>query len=339
MTEPGATRIIVIGGSLGSFVPLQVIAANLPTGLGAAVFVVQHLSARFPCDTPALLSRHSALPVLLAADDVPVAPGRIFIGPPDKHLVLGRGKMRLQNSPVDSWNRPAINVLFRSAASAYGSSVAAVILSGTLADGTAGLWEIKNVGGVAIVQDPAEAERSEMPRNALQNVNVDYCLPAAEIGTLLAKLVGATPAKGWGGSGTPARILIVEDDAAQAIDLEHQVRSLGYEVVASVGTGEEALLAARELPDLALVDIRLGGKLDGIETAGILASRFKIGVIYTTAHDDDETIRRLKSTLPYGYVGKPIRARDLHGAIEVALAASGFTSECAETEARPRGNT
>jgi len=92
-----------------------------------------------------------------------------------------------------------------------------------------------------------------------------------------------------------------------------------------VSTGEDALLAAQELPDLALVDIRLAGKLDGIETARVLRERFNIGVIYTTAHDDDETIRRLKGTLPSGYLGKPIRLRDLHGAIEVALSAQGIT--------------
>jgi chemotaxis response regulator CheB len=233
--------------------------------------------------------------------------------------------VRLQHSPKDPWNRPAINALFRSAAAAYGSSVAAVILSGMLSDGTAGLWEIKNAGGIAIAQDPADAERPDMPRNAVENIEVDYCLPAAMIGALLAELVGARPANAWTVSGNSARILIVEDEAAQAIDLEHQVRSLGYDVVACVSTGEEALRAARELPDVALVDIRLGGKLDGIETAGILTSRFKIGVIYTTAHDDDETIRRLKRTQPYGYLGKPIRSRDLHGAIEVALSARGIT--------------
>jgi len=138
----------------------------------------------------------------------------------------------------------------------------------------------------------------------------------------LNDLVGACT--GWTGDGKRARILIVEDDAIQAIDLEDQLRSLGYDVMASVSTGEEALLRARELPDLALVDIRLGGKLDGIETAGVLRDRFRIGVIYTTSYDDDETIRRLKGTLPFGYLGKPIRSKDLHGAVEVALAARDF---------------
>ena len=325
----GNTRIIVIGGSAGSHAPLMEIAGNLPAGLGAAVFVVQHLSAQVPCNTPELLSRHTGIPVLFAGDGAPVAPGRIFIAPPDKHLVLERGKMRLQHSPKDPWNRPGINSLFRSAAAVYGRSVAGVILSGMLSDGTVGLWQIKNAGGIAIVQAPSDAERSDMPDNALQNVAVDYSVPADRIGALLVELVGAKAKRSWPGS-AKTRILIVEDEAAQAIDLEDQVRSLGYDVVACVGTGEEALGAARELPDLALVDIRLGGKLDGIETARILGERFKIGVIYTTAHDDNETLRRLKETQPCGYLGKPIRSRDLHGAIEVALSARGITERSSE---------
>jgi chemotaxis response regulator CheB len=323
--ELGTTRIIVIGGSAGSIGPLNVIIRDLPGDIGAAIFVVQHFSRFFPSDVPKLLSRDSALPVHYAIDREPIATGRIYVAPLDEHLVLERHSVRLQRSPKDPWNRPAINTLFRSAAAAYGNSVTGVILSGMLSDGSAGLWEIKNTGGIAIVQDPADAEHPEMPHNAQQNIEVDYCLPASEIGPLLAKLVGPRLANAWRGSGHSARILIVEDEATQAIDLEDQVRSLGYDVVACVSTGEEALLAARELPDVALVDIRLGGKLDGIETAGILTSRFKICVIYTTAHDDTETIRRLKRTQPSGYLGKPVRSQDLHGAIEVALSARGVT--------------
>jgi chemotaxis response regulator CheB len=219
-------------------------------------------------------------------------------------------------------------VLFRSAAAAYGNSVAGVILSGMLWDGMAGLWDIKHAGGVTIVQAPSDAQWRQMPQSALQDVRVDHCLPGADIGPLLARL--AAPRSGWAGGARRARILIVEDDAAQAIDLEDRLRSLGYDVMASVATGEEALHVARDLPDLALVDIRLGGRLDGIETAAVLRDRFKIGVIYTTSHDDDDTIRRLKATQPYGYLGKPIRSPDLHGAVEVALAARGVV-----VEARP----
>ena len=315
--EFGNVRIIVIGGSAGSLVPLQAIISDLPADLGAAVFIVQH--------SPSVegLCPNSVLSVRYAIDQEIIAPGQIYVARSDHHLMIELGRVRLQQSPKDPWNRPSINVLFRSAAATYGNSVAGVILSGVLSDGIAGLWEIKNAGGVTIVQSPDDAQWPQMPQSALQDVPIDHCLPAAHIGRLLAGL--AWPHAAWTGNGKRARLLIVEDDAAQAIDLEDQLRSLGYDVVASVSTGEEALLAARELPDLALVDIRLGGKLDGIETAGVLRDRFKVGVIYTTSHDDDETIRRLKGTLPYGYLGKPIRSKDLHGAVEVALAARGFT--------------
>src|SRR5262249_46466107 len=131
----------------------------------------------------------------------------------------------------------------------------------------------------------------------------------------------------WGPGRRRARILVVEDDAAQAIDLEDQLRSLGYDVVASVPTGEEAIVAARDLPDLALVDIRLAGTLDGIDTANVLGTQFKVGVLFITSHDDEQTIRRLKQTRPCGYLGKPVRSRDLHGAVEVALASRGVFVE------------
>jgi chemotaxis response regulator CheB len=315
----------VIGGSAGSVIPLQLVIGAFPAGIGAAVFVVQHIGVGYDSNLTKVLSVKSLLPVRFATDREPIAPGRIYVAPPDEHMVLERGRVRLQRSPKDPFNRPAIDVLFRSAAAVYASSVAGIILSGMLSDGVAGLWEIKNAGGVAIVQDPAEAAFPAMPRDAVQNVVVDYCLPAAEIGRQIVQLAGVCKANQWTGSVGAPRILIVEDDAAQSIDLEDQVRSLGYAVMASVSTGEDALLAAQELPDLALVDIRLAGKLDGIETARVLRERFNIGVIYTTAHDDDETIGRLKGTLPSGYLGKPIRSRDRHGAIEVALSAQGIT--------------
>src|SRR5215471_15889185 len=156
--EPGTVRIIVIGGSAGSLPALRMITGEFPTEFGAAVFVVEHVSPNFPCDVPRFLSKDGALPVRYATDQEPIAPGRIYVAPPDEHMVLERGRVRLQHSPKEPWNRPAINILFRSAAAAYGNSVAGVVLSGMLSDGTAGLWEIKNAGGIAIVQETAEAQ-------------------------------------------------------------------------------------------------------------------------------------------------------------------------------------
>jgi chemotaxis response regulator CheB len=319
--ESANVKVIVIGGSAGCLDPLQAIVSDLRPDFGAAVFIVHHVSNVAPSRLPAILSEKGALPARHAIDHETIEPGRIYVAPGDRHLVIERGLVRLQQSPRDLWHRPSINVLFRSAASAYGNSVAGVILSGMQSDGVSGLWEIKKAGGVTVVQSPEDAEWSDMPESALREVYVDHCLPASQIGTLLNDLVGCDT--GWTRKGKCPRILIVEDDAIQAIDLEYQLNSLGYDVIATVGTGEEALLKARELPDLALVDIRLGGKMDGVETASILKDRFKIGVVYTTSYGDDETIRRLKRTLPYGYLAKPIRPKDLHGTIEVALAARG----------------
>jgi len=138
-----------------------------------------------PSRLPTVLSVNSALPVRYAIDQETISPGQVYLATLDHHLVMERGRVRLQQSPRDPWNRPSINVLFRSAAAAYGNSVAGVVLSGILSDGMAGLWDIKNAGGVSIVQSPDDAQWPDMPLSALREVPVDHCLPASGIGPLL----------------------------------------------------------------------------------------------------------------------------------------------------------
>jgi len=316
----GRIRIVVIGSSAGSISPLKQIAADLPQNLAAAVFVVMHFSPLYDQPfLPNLLSNSGVLPAGFANDQEPVQPGRIYVARPDVHMLIERHKIRLERSPKDPWHRPSINVTFRSAAATYGSCVAGVILSGMLYDGTAGLWAIKNAGGVAIVQAPHDAEQPDMPQSAINHVAIDYSIPATDIGRLLTNLAGTCEAKHVTFDRERPRILIVEDEAAQAIDLADQVRSLGYEVAGTVPSGEEALIAARELPDVVLMDIRLAGKLDGIETSKILVNNFKLSVVYTTAYDDVETIGRVASTSLSGYLNKPIRSGELRACIEAAL--------------------
>ena len=114
--------------------------------------------------------------------------GHIYIAPPDYHMLIEQGRIKLSHGPKENLHRPAIDPLFRSAACSYGPRVVGVILTGALDDGTAGLMAIKRRGGVAIVQDPADALYPGMPASALEHVQVDCCLPLAHIGAGLVQL-------------------------------------------------------------------------------------------------------------------------------------------------------
>jgi len=181
--------IIVIGASAGGVQALCDVVEVLPPGLPAAVLVVLHLSPHGRSVLPSILARSSCLPAMHPSDGEKLQPGRIYVAPPDRHLALDDGRVRLTRNASENGHRPAIDVLFRSAARAYGSRVVGVVLTGNLDDGTAGLAAIKLCGGVAVVQDPREADYPAMPENAIANVDVDHVLPVAEIGPLLDRLL------------------------------------------------------------------------------------------------------------------------------------------------------
>jgi len=179
--------VIVIGASRGGLYALRALVPDLPSQIQAALFVVQHIGAHRSA-LPDLLGAHSPLPIIYAADEMTIEQGCIYIAPPDRHMVLERGHIHLSRGPKENFTRPAINPLFRSAAVAYGAQTVGVILSGSLDDGAAGLWEIKRRGGVAVVQHPTDATYPSMPQNALKTVQVDYCVGVAAMPLLLARL-------------------------------------------------------------------------------------------------------------------------------------------------------
>lgn len=181
--------IIVIGGSSGATVPLKAILGALPGTLAAAVFVVLHVPARSLGLLATVSAAAANLPVHPAEDGMPIAPGHVYLGVPDRHLIVADGRIRLGRGPRENMARPSIDPLFRSAAATYGPRVIGVILSGLLNDGAAGLDAVRRCGGVAIVQDPAEAIADEMPRSALAAVADGRAVPAARIGDVLADLV------------------------------------------------------------------------------------------------------------------------------------------------------
>ena len=181
-------HIIVMGASAGGLSAFNRIIKELPEELNAAVFIVWHLSPYSTSLLPEILNRASKLKAKHPDEGEPIQMGKIYIAPPDHHLLLESGRLRLTKGPKENRFRPAIDPLFRSAAYAYGSRVVGVVLTGALDDGTAGLWAIKDRGGITVVQDPEEAEQPSMPASALANVRVDHCLPISEIPGLLLTL-------------------------------------------------------------------------------------------------------------------------------------------------------
>jgi two-component system, chemotaxis family, protein-glutamate methylesterase/glutaminase len=179
--------IIVIGASAGGLEALRALVAALPADLPASVFVVLHTSAESPGLLAGILDRAGPLPAASPRDGERIRRGRIYVAPPDHHLVVEPGAVRTTRGPKENRFRPAIDPLFRSAAQTYGPRVVGVVLTGYLDDGTAGLWTIKQLGGTAVVQDPADALVPSMPLSALHNVEVDYCVPLAEVAPLLAR--------------------------------------------------------------------------------------------------------------------------------------------------------
>jgi two-component system chemotaxis response regulator CheB len=181
--------IVVVGASAGGVEALTDLAASLPGDLPAAVFVVLHLPATGTSALPEILRRHGPLPAAHVKDGEPIQPGRVYVAPPDHHVLLRTGHVHLARGPRENGHRPAIDPLFRSAAREYATRVIGLVLSGALDDGTAGLLAIKSRGGIAVVQDPADALYPGMPGNALEHVQVDHVAAAASMGRLLARLI------------------------------------------------------------------------------------------------------------------------------------------------------
>ncbi len=170
---------------------------GLPADLAAAVFVVLHTQPQGPSLLPTLLSRSGPLPACHPSDGDPIRHGKIYVAPPDHHLLVAAGVVRVVRGPKENRHRPAVDPLFRTAALTYGPQAVGVVLTGALDDGTAGLQAVQVCGGITVVQDPQEALYPSMPQNALNNVAVDHCLPVAEIAPLLARLAhDPAPARG-----------------------------------------------------------------------------------------------------------------------------------------------
>lgn len=195
-TATSATHdIIVIGGSAGALEALRILIKDFEPDLPAAVFVVLHLGATSRLGD--ILAKAGPLPVVPATSGERIESGKIYVAVPGVHLLLHDGHILLRRGPRENLSRPAVDALFRSAAASFGGRAIGVVLSGALADGSAGLRAIKRCGGLAVVQDPADALISSMPSSALRHVDVDHVCRMEDMARLLGRLVrqpaGKTP--------------------------------------------------------------------------------------------------------------------------------------------------
>jgi two-component system, chemotaxis family, protein-glutamate methylesterase/glutaminase len=190
-TDPGP-RIVAIGASAGGLEAVKVVLAGLPAGYPWPVLVLLHASARYGgSQLDQLLQRCCSLPVHEAQPRQAACPGTVYLAPAGYHLLLERDlRFSLSVDEKVSYSRPSIDVLFDSVADACGAGAVGVILTGANDDGAGGLAAIRARGGLAIVQDPAEAQAPQMPRAALAGAGVDHVLRLQDIAAKLAALPG-----------------------------------------------------------------------------------------------------------------------------------------------------
>jgi two-component system chemotaxis response regulator CheB len=221
-------NIIVIGTGEGGLEALDQLVGQLPTGLAAAIVVVQHMT---PDDSGKALTRrlgrHRAFGARLAREGERLKPGRIYIAPPDHHLLLKADTVLVRKGARENRSRPGVDPLFRSAAVAHGPRVIGVVLTGMQDDGAAGLVAVKRCGGVTVVQDPKDAAYAAMPQSALDRLDVDYCVPIADMAKVLASLVSKPAGKR---RNVPGDIRSEAEIAERVVSDIAQVERLGTQV-------------------------------------------------------------------------------------------------------------
>jgi two-component system chemotaxis response regulator CheB len=253
------SKIIVLGGSSGAIEALMEIIRRLPGETPAAFFVAVHISPKGESVLPNILSRAGRLPASHAVDGLPIRPGHIYVAPPDLHLLLKGRFVRLTRGPRENHHRPAIDPLFRSAAVWYGANVIGVLLSGNLDDGTAGVLAIKQRGGVAVVQDPSDAQFPDMPRSALSSIKIDYALPAKEIGPLLLRL---------------AREPLKKEERDALPEMKEEIAIEEMSMAAIENNDKEGRPSVFGCPDC-------GGTLWEVDDKDVLRFRCRVGHAYT----------------------------------------------------------
>jgi two-component system, chemotaxis family, protein-glutamate methylesterase/glutaminase len=269
--------IIVIGGSAGGVEALLKLCTALPADLPASILVVQHISPTSKSVLPDLMTRAGPLPARHPVDGEVIEAGRIYVAPPDFHLLVRDGRILLRQGPQENRTRPAIDPLFRSAAVAYGPRVVGVVLTGLLDDGAAGLLAIKRCGGVTVVQDPGDAQWSEMPRHAIERSRVDHVVTIDDMPGLLSRLSHET-------AGPRVQV-------PSALDVEARIAAQEFGLGQMPPIGQPSRLSCPQC----------GSVLDEVVDEGLLRFRCQAGHAFTSegliAAQTDEMERALEQAM------------------------------------------
>jgi two-component system chemotaxis response regulator CheB len=266
--------LTVMGASAGGVQALAEVVAGLPLEFPGAVLVALHVLPTGTSVLPQILERAGRLPAATAKHGEHLEQGRIYVAPPDYHLLVWEGRIQLSRGPRENGHRPAIDPMFRSAARTYGQRVIGVVLSGTLDDGTAGMRAIKESGGTTIAQDPRDALYSGMPQSAIDHGTADHVIPAGAIADRMCDLVGAPlPARAETGAhasaGPPPEITLSLADSRNP---------------------REGHATGLTCPDC-------GGTLWAHEEGDLLRFRCHVGHAYSTESMQSEQSRVLESAL------------------------------------------
>lgn len=188
-----AYAAVAIGVSTGGLRALKTILCALPPDFPMPLLIVQHIDRDAGAGLAHLLDSRCALKIKEADDQDAILSGTAYLAPANYHLLVeDRDHLTLSVDPPVSFARPSIDVLFESAAEIFGPQLIGIVLTGANFDGSRGLARVKACGGLAVVQDPKEAEAAQMPRAALACAEVDHVLPLASIAPLLEQLAAAT---------------------------------------------------------------------------------------------------------------------------------------------------
>lgn len=203
--------IVVVGASAGGVEALKIFIKSLPTDLHVSVLVVLHIPEHSKSRLAEILQLETSMPVVSAEDEEIILPDKIYVARAGRHMIVEDEKLIFGYGPKENRFRPSVDALFRSAAYTYKSRVIGILLSGAMDDGNSGLWTIKRLGGLAVVQEEREAIFPQMVMNAKHHIDIDHEVPAAKLGPLLRQIVNDAP---------PSDIEELSEEAAKMLELE-----------------------------------------------------------------------------------------------------------------------